>query len=177
MSDKRNNTEKREMLDAASLREHLDYDPDTGIFIWKERRWRRAKGVAGCVNNKGYIVITINDKQYYAQQLAWLYQNGVWPSQDIDHKDTNRKNNRILNLREVNQTQNNANMRCPPRNKSGYKGVRLRKSGRYEAAIGATINGKRITFYVGIFDDPNEASEAYLRKAAEVFGKEFARVG
>lgn len=161
------NARKRAALNADQLREHLTYDGDTGIFIWKLRRWRSAKGEAGCLSKKGYLVITINDIQYQAQHLAWLYHYGEWPTKEIDHKDLVKSNNKIRNLREAEPIQNRAN--TAPTGASGIKGVRLRR-GKWEASI---IH-MDVYFYLGTFSSSEEAADAYNKKAREFHG-EFAR--
>lgn len=165
--NKKNCAEKRAALTAEDLRKHLVYDPLTGIFIWLPRRWRRATGEAGCINSKGYRVIVINDRQYSAHQLAWLYVYGGWPKEELDHWDTDRSNNRIANLREAQPVENRANTQ--PRSASGFKGVR-KKWSRWEASI--VHQGKYR--YLGTFDAPEEAAAAYHAKAVELYG-DFAR--
>lgn len=167
MSDKRVCAEKRAALTAERLRELLIYDPDTGMFQWKPRPYRRALAQAGSINRKGYRVITIGDRQYNASHLAWLYVYGEWPDDELDHKDTNRANDRIDNLREAEPVENRANVH--PASNSGFKGVRVKRK-RAEASI--VTRGKGI--YLGTFDTPEEAAAAYHAKAVELYG-EFAR--
>jgi hypothetical protein len=50
---------------------------------------------------------------------------------------------------------------------SKYKGVRMHKSGKYEAYT--HLNKKMV--YLGMFNTPEEAAEAYNKKAKELFGK------
>ncbi len=165
--NKKHCAEKRAALTAERLKEHLSYDPLTGVFLWKPRRWRSAKGEAGCLNAKGYLVITIDNRQYSAHHLAWLYVFGEWPREELDHHDTNRSNNRISNLREAEPIENRANTR--PRGASGFKGVR-KKSSRWEASI----VHRGLYIYLGTFDTPELAAASYHSKAIELYG-EFAR--
>lgn len=165
--NKKLSANKRAVLSADALREHVSYDARTGIFVWKRRRWRSAKGAAGCTSAKGYIVITINDIQYSAHHLAWLYHYGEWPAQELDHKDLNKSNNQISNLREALPIQNRANTK--PRAASGFKGVR-KKWNRWEASIVHEGN----YMYLGTFDTAELAAASYESKARELHG-EFAR--
>lgn len=165
--NKKQCAEKRAALTAEELRSHLTYDPLTGVFIWLPRRWRSAKGKAGCLSSKGYVVITINDRQYQAQHLAWLYFYGEWPKQELDHEDTDKSNNRIRNLREATPLQNRAN--TAPRSACGFKGVR-KKWSRWESSI---VHQGKYT-YLGTFDTPEAAAAVYHAKAIELYG-EFAR--
>lgn len=159
--------QNKNALSAEQLRSHLEYCSETGVFIWKPRRWRSAKGVAGSRHPHGYVVITIDNIQYPAHRLAWLHHYGEWPMGELDHKDTNRANNSIGNLREAQPVQNRAN--TAPRAKSGFKGVR-RKWNRWEASI----VHRGVYTYLGTFDTPYEAAAAYHAKAVEFYGN-FAR--
>src|SRR5690606_33021363 len=82
------------------LAEVLDYDPTTGIFLWKKPTGSRAVAgsVAGTVNLSGYIQIQIDGTIYYAHRLAWLWMTGSWPNNEIDHSEMNPADNRWSNL-------------------------------------------------------------------------------
>jgi hypothetical protein len=83
------------MIDAKTVRELLDYCPETGIFTWKVGR-----EPAGYKHKyHGYIVLTLFDKRYMTHRLAWLYVHGEWPSGEIDHINLEKTDNRIANLR------------------------------------------------------------------------------
>jgi hypothetical protein len=156
------------MLTQERLKELLHYDPDTGIFInLTQRRGRAKKGaVAGTKNPKGYIIIMIDGKFYYAHRLAWFYFYGEFPEGFLDHKNQNPSNNRICNLRLA-TTQENAQNISNPRinNKSGFRGVSWYKStNKWLAHI--TINRK--VKHLGYFDTPEEAHEAYLNAKREI---------
>ncbi|MDR3464182.1 MAG: HNH endonuclease signature motif containing protein [Beijerinckiaceae bacterium] len=149
----------------------LRYDPETGRFTWLVSRGGKAQAGtnAGAVNNHGYVVIYIFGKCYMGGRLAWFYMTGQWPPALIDHRDTNRANNRWGNLREASSSQNGANSSRPSTNTSGVKGV-YRRGSRYIAQIAS--GGRRI--YLGIFDDMESAAAAYAKAAQDEFA-EFAR--
>ena len=87
-----------------------------------------------------------------------------------DHVNRNGLDNRRINLRTANQSQNCANQGVPSNNTSGYKGVtRNRANRKWKAQI--NVNGQYI--YLGTFDDSAEAARAYNEAALEHFG-EFA---
>lgn len=154
------------------LKELLEYDPDTGIFIWKVKRQGTHKGaVAGCRDTFGHIRIMIDRVSYGAHRLSWLYMTGNWPKDEIDHRDCDPANNKFKNLREATPSQNSANIRVKPKNTSGFKGVTLHKStGKWQSSIKTA--GK--TTYLGMFARPEDAHAAYCAEAARRYA-EFSR--
>ena len=164
-----------ELPDRDYLLSRLDYDPHTGIFIWKldgTKSWHaRANGKqAGLILNCGHRQITLHGKRYLAHRLAWLIVTGESPMSDIDHKDRNPDNNRWSNLRLATVQQNAFNRNDYPTSQIGARGISSKK-GKYQAVIG--VGGKDI--YLGRFQTLEEAKA--VRAAAEVhyFG-EFANV-
>lgn len=156
------------MITQQRLKELLDYNPETGEFIWKVKRKRVEIGdVAGCVDLQGYQAIGIDNKLHRAHRLAWLYVYGQLPNM-IDHINGNRRDNKIENLRLVNRSQNQGNRKTSIKNNSGFKGVYW--------------NAKRKKYFancknehIGIFKTAEEAAEAYNKKALELFG-EYAKL-
>ncbi len=148
-------------LTAARLRELLYYEPKTGVFTWKvPPRNAKAGDIAGGVRRDGYVSIRCSGASYVAHRLAWLYMKGDWPAQDIDHRDGNRANNAFDNLREASDSENAQNRAIRSDNASGFPGVGWHKGkGGWQAKIG--INGRRL--FLGLFETPDEAHEAYLR--------------
>jgi hypothetical protein len=165
---------KKAELTQERLRELLRYDPKTGEFRWLQPPSYVVKrdDVAGSLNKTtGYWLIHIGGRNYKAHQLAWLYMTGEWCRPMIDHRDCDRANNRWKNLRRATFSANAANRGRPRTNASGFKGVHQRRdSGKWRAQIWK--NGRAI--YLGQFPTPEEAHQAYVAKARELFG-EFAR--
>lgn len=163
------------MITHARLLELFRYNKHLGVFVRRITVSSRArKGqIAGCKMRIGdgreYVVISVDSRQYSEHRLAWFYTYGVWPGDELDHKDGNGLNNSIDNLREADSVQNQGNTRARRNNKLGIKGVRLIGSA-YRAEI--KPNGK--TIHLGNFKTPEEANEAYM-KAAKVYYGEFAR--
>jgi len=94
-------TTKQAKLTAERLRERLRYDAETGAFTRRVGSGHaRAGEMAGTVHSTGYVRITIDGGKYTAHHLAWLYVHGVWPSDQIEHINRKRSDNRIANLRE-----------------------------------------------------------------------------
>lgn len=153
-----------QILTQAKLKKLLKYNPDTGDFINKVFRGLRALPgeMAGSVGQGGYIEITINKRKYKAHRLAWLYTYGVWPTNNIDHINRVKIDNRICNLRDVTQHQNGQNKTKHCNNTSGHTGVVWHKrTQRWRARI--RVQTKDI--YLGCFPDIQSAINA--RKQAE----------
>lgn len=137
----------------------LAYDPATGVLRWKVSNNNRIKvgSVAGSVNGQGYIEVKVLSKQYQAHRLAWLLSTGDWPSQHLDHKNGQRDDNRIGNLRECRRAENMQNMCKYSNNTSGVLGVGFDKTnGKWRARI--MVNGKNV--HIGYFETLEEASAA-----------------
>lgn len=149
------------------LKQLLRYDPITGTFEWLVPTRKTTCGaIAGTVNVLGYVQISIGKKLYLAHVLAVFYMTGKWPV-EVDHKDTNRTNNRWKNLRECAHNQNLWNSRRSKRNTSGFKGVSHHANGRFRAYI----QGQ----HLGVFSSAEAAARAYDEEAARRF-ESFARL-
>jgi hypothetical protein len=158
------------VLATEKLRSLLTYDPETGEFRWRDDVKHSRKGkVAGRINKHGYLQISIDGRRYQGHRLAHLYMTGEMPPVDVDHRGSNRADNRWSELRPATNRQNCHNRRPT---KGRPKGVTLhRKSGRWQAQI--KIAGK--SKYLGLFDTPEAAHVAYAAAATAAFG-EFARI-
>ena len=110
-------------------------------------------------DNNGYFEVTlssnISKKHFRVHRL--VYQAFVGELDDslvIDHIDGNRKNNHQSNLRQIHTRENTNRAKIHPY----CMGVHLLKSrNKYTATIG--INGK--SYYLGIYDKCEDASNAY----------------
>jgi len=148
-------------ITADHIRNALDYDPATGVFVWKNnhRRPDLVGKIAGSRQSAGYIAIAIKNKKQLAHRLAWLYMTGSWPKLHIDHINGIKTDNRFENLRDVPRTINLQNMKAATkRNKIGFLGVSAHQ-GKWRAQL--MLNGKRIR--ISGFDTPEEAHRAYLQ--------------
>jgi hypothetical protein len=161
------------------LRELLDYNPETGVFIWKKRagtsseisRWntRYSGKLTGNVTPQGYVVIRIYGEWYPASRLAWVYMHGaIKGNYCIDHINLNKSDNRICNLRLATRGQNLSNQ-AKRKSKTLSKGVTANESG-FVSRIG--LDGK--VLYLGIYKTEKEAHAAYV-EAARKYRREFAR--
>jgi hypothetical protein len=151
------------ILTQEQLKEILNYNPETGDFTWKKQVSNSVKigEVAGNVSN-GYRQIKINSKLYRAHRLAWLYLNGSFPINEIDHINHIKDDNRVINLREATRKENLMNVGMLKSNTSGVMGVSMhKKTKKWLSSI--QVNKKLIHLYCG-----NDFFEAICaRKSAE----------
>ena len=154
------------MLTQNHLKSLLDYAPDTGAFTWRVSRGKATRGaVAGSLSHDGYMRICIDRNMYLAHRLAFLYVNGKFPKDCIDHINGNKADNRISNLREASPAENSQNIKCYMTNTSGFTGVYFNKRhNKFYARI--NYSGKRK--HLGHFDTAELASEAY-KEAKQAF--------
>lgn len=160
-------------LTAERLRELLHYDPETGIFRWKVARGRKAPAgsVAGSLESKGYNQIKIDGRTYMAHRLSWLYFMERWPTDQIDHINGEKADNRFANLREATGAENSHNRRIPRHNTSGVKGVSFDKRyGKWRAEL--QWDGK--SHYLGMFNAIEDAAAA-VEAARRLHHGAFAR--
>lgn len=153
--------ETAEVLELQNKR--LSYDKDTGNLVWKDGRnkWK----VQG-TKDGGYIRVTLQSRDYYQHRLAWAIYYGYWPTKIIDHRDRNKSNNRIDNLREVSEQKNINNVGLRSTNTSGVKGVSWSKAlGKYRQDI--CVNYKLIN--LGFFNTIEEAIQARSKAELEYF--------
>jgi hypothetical protein len=160
------------MISHERLTELLNYDPETGVFVWNKNHGHAVAGrVAGGLTENGYWRIRVDRKKYMGHRLAWFLMTHKWPTEQIDHKDTDRANNRWKNLREATQGQNAGNAKLSKANRCGFKGVSfVRHMGKWRGQI--MVEGKKK--YLGVFATEEGAHAAYVAAANDAFG-EFAR--
>jgi hypothetical protein len=161
------------MISSDRLKMLFSYDPLTGEFrkIAKGLHGPRPAGsLAGSRHKFGYKKMGIDYRAYLAHDLAWLYMMGEWPLAQIDHINGKKDDNRWANLRLASQSQNLGNSKRHKDNRSGFKGVRIKASGRFDARI--MVNRKEIA--LGTFDTAEEAHRAYANAAYRYRG-EFGR--
>ena len=167
----RHSEAQRRMLNdigAADARALLSYCPQTGKLIWLKNMSTRARAgdEAGVVQSGKYRRVGINGRYYMAHRLAWLIVMGDWPSEEIDHDNGDKSDNRWDNLRLASPTQNNQN--TVHSNLSGLIGASYhRGKGRYRAQI--RVDGRRI--FLGWFATAEQASSAYVQASLKHHGE------
>lgn len=163
------------------MRQVIDYDPETGSMVWKERDsslfrdgshskeslakgWNKAHAGKSAISGAGaYYGTSVLGRKLLAHRIAWAIHYGEWPKGTIDHINRDGRDNRICNLRDVSPALNTRNRPLSPRNTSGVSGVRWdAKAKSWVVTVGGSAKNK----YVGSFKDFDEAVAA--RKNAEI---------
>ena len=157
-------------MNLALIREYLSYEPETGVFRWIKRAPRSKYGVgstAGTIDGDGYRRIIVLGKRHLAHQLAWQLTHGEIPGGlELDHKNHQRDDNRIANLRLATRSENNANSKHR-RRASKYRGIsRCSQTRLIKAAI--RVGGR--TVHIGYYETEEHAARAYDVAAIWHFG-------
>ena len=177
---------KKDLPDIDTLRQLVRYEPETGKLYWLPRTLEMFRGKypkramatynsvragkeAGCLNSQGYISLEIHGKYIGAHLVCWAINYGYIPVMEIDHINGIKHDNRICNLREATDSQQQSNKSLSNKNPTGHKGVyRLNEKWR------AKIYFENKNIHLGVFDTFDEAVAA--RKAAEAkYHGEYAR--
>jgi hypothetical protein len=150
------------------LHELLDYNAETGALVWRRATTNRVKGGAnaGCRGSDGYLRIGIDGVRFKVHRIAYLMGAGVEWQGDIDHKDGDRLNNRLDNLRPVVRQTNVQNQRrANVDSRTQVLGVtKGRRGNGFRAQIG--INGRN--YALGTYPTPELAHEAYVKAKREL---------
>lgn len=150
------------MLDRALLLESLYYNPETGNFLPRSDAGIRIRST---LRDNGYFIVHYRNKKYLAHRLAWFYMKGHWPDREIDHINGNPSDNRFVNLRLADRTENAHNRRLGRNNTSGARCVTFeRKTGKWR--VGISRFGHK--FWLGSYRDKDYAigvANDFLRKS------------
>ena len=120
------------------LEEALIYEPSSGSFFRRRFPDRRAESWT----RGGYAQVFVSGKRYYASRVAWKMVYGQDPGEmDVDHIDNDRANNSLANLRLLDHRANST------------KGKQRSKASKLPPGV----------VYLGVFDDPSLAHNAYLK--------------
>ena len=140
--------EQQELL--LRLKRNYRYDAVNGRLVNK----KTGKAPKGNKHYKGYteIYIGLGGNYYHIKMhraiFAWCH--GRWPVQQLDHINGCKTDNRIENLREVNNQENHLNMVHPwkPNKDTGLPGVIKIREKNFQTRL----HGKNFHFH-----DPYEA--------------------
>ena len=144
----------------------------SSLWIYKDGNlyWKKDGNIAGYLHKTGYLYVGFNLKTYRVHRLIFLLCKGYTP-RIIDHINCIRHDNKIENLRQATDAQNQYNTTKRKTNKSGQKNVFWevkRKKWRVDIRIG----GKRSKM-VGRFDSL-EAAELVSVLAREKYHGNFS---
>jgi hypothetical protein len=127
---------------------------ETKNEIWREVSFHEtAHGYIQCSLTCGGV-----EMEMWQHRMVWYAHNQEWDIWDtsrnnsIDHRNQNKKDNRIENLRKATHSENEQNI--------NHKGCFFKKNrNKWYAQI--QLNGKRK--HIGSYDTYEEAHEAYLQ--------------
>lgn len=172
-----------DVLTVAELRDLITYDPQSGVLTWRTRdgassfNARFAGKPVGCLCSLGYIKFSlkIGERVYtlLGHRIAAALHLDRWlePSEEVDHKNGVRNDNRWENLRICSRAENGKNQSLFVTNTSGFKGVYFNKvRGMWLAQI--LVDKRRRS--IGYYASAEEGARAYDKEAQAHFG-EFAR--
>lgn len=148
------------------LKELLNYNPETGVFSWRNSGRGRRPQRAGTSESSGYERITICGEKHYSHRLAWFVVTGEWAI-EIDHVDGDGMNNKISNLRKATRVQNMRNRGIAKNSKSGITGVSFNNEKKMWCSY-IQLNGK--TRHLGFFKEKSHAATARRAAEKESFG-------
>lgn len=115
-----------------------------------------------------YWHIKYKGKSYKRSILIWLYHNERKP-EVVEHKDTNKTNDRIENLRPATQQQNMFNRGSCKNSSSIYKGVSKNNGRGKPWKAEARVGGKH--YYLGLHETEIEAAKAYDKFTKDIHGE------
>lgn len=116
-------------------------------------------------NDKGYVYMNNKNKKITLHRFLF---NLTQKNKIVDHINHNTLDNRRMNLRIVNNSQNQMNRDKPKQNTSGIKGVYWHKNKeKWQANI--QVDNKLL--YLGIFDSKQEAIKARKDAEKKYFGE------
>lgn len=153
----------------------LDYNPDDGQFRWRNPTHSKYKvgDIAGSQHIQGYYGIKIDRVFYRRCRLAWFFVHREWPRHQLDHINRDKSDDRLANLRECTNAQNQWNTISKVNSKLGTKNVHFSKRlGKYVADI--RVNGR--TKHLGCFDTLAEAIASRNTAAMLIHGEFFRPV-
>lgn len=143
------------MITHKELLDEVDYNPKTGLMVWKRNRHGVRKGtVVGSITSNNYRSVYILGEKYLVHKLIWFYITGEYPDHIVDHIDRNSLNNKWDNLRKSDKINNARNTNLYKTNTSGVMGVNFCNThNKWKVRLRA--NGKRLSF--GYYENLDEA--------------------
>ncbi len=120
------------------------------------------KSVGWFDKESGYYRLQIGAETWMLHRLIWIYHYGEIPvGKTVDHKDHDKTNNVISNLRLATRSEQNKYQRKRVNCSSEYIGVIWRESRKkYEVTVHNYVDGKRKSKYLGSYQDELTAAKA-----------------
>ena len=134
---------------------------------------KTGKILKGSVNSRGYCLVGIYEdgvmKTFTVHRLvACAFIKNPNDKECVDHKNNDKTNNHINNLRFATANENQHNRKLSSNNTSNVKGVRFnKKAKKWHARI--RIDG--ILIHIGYFTNLDDAKSARINRANEAFGE------
>jgi hypothetical protein len=156
------------------LNECFSYDPETGLLTWKHRPVEHFKSMGmykawntrcvdntiTCLSKNGYLLLTLDAKNYYAHRIIYKLVTKKDPLEHIDHANGIKSDNRWRNLREATHSDNMRNRKAHKDNTCGYRGVTYHKNCKvYKFSARIYLDGEHKG--LGFYKTPEEARDAY----------------
>lgn len=140
-------------MDWCTLRELFDYDVELDRFRHKvSGRGKKINAVLkGSATSQGYLWIQVDGSKFAYHRMVFLWHHKYLPS-IVDHKDRDKGNPAIWNLRDSTKSENERNTERSDNASHCCKTA----SGRWVSRF--RYNGTR--YYFGHFDTKEEASAA-----------------
>jgi hypothetical protein len=124
------------MIDPLTVKDYLEYDPHTGVFMRKKGRvsyWLNY-WFKGNPTSRGYLEISYCGIKHVAHQLAWFMVHGEIVRY-LDHINGDVTDNRLCNLRISDPKRNQKNRKFNANNTSGESGITIEPNGKYRVRI------------------------------------------
>lgn len=160
--------ENESLITKELLIRNFIYQPATGVFRRRTKSGTAKRlDVAGKEDRDGYRAVRINSRFYMVHRIVFFWVHGFWPDQ-VDHRNNNKGDNSISNLRAASHSQNRQNVRLQSNNSSGIKGVGWNKKAmKWQVRI--TLNGR--VFCFGYYEDKFSAACAVFSERNRLHGE------
>ena len=159
-------------LNVEVFREIENYDNYAVSSFGRVKNTKTGRILKAGLDSHGYLTVNLCEdgvkKIHRIHRLvACAFINNPDNKECVDHKDNNKTNNNISNLRFATTNENQHNRKLSNNNTSGYKGIDWhKKTKKWCARI--MIDGIRV--HIGYYDDLEDARTARVNRANEAFG-------
>lgn len=149
------------------------YDPSVPSKLrhkMKRKRVEAGSEVGICIHSKGYHVVRVFGKTEYVHRIVWkLHGREIPEGMEIDHRDLDKGNNAIENLRLATGSQNMGNTKAHDDKKDSLpKGI-YKERNKYAGRI--CYQGKKMRFSSYSLEEVEE----WILKERENLFCEFSR--